>query len=97
MNRLQYRKFWYRGHTKVCNQIIVKAYDTKMDDKGVVWLRFGGLTPCKTLKLPTTLPIKCQLRLITPGSLIFFGVREIAKKIENLGFVMVLAISRNLA
>ncbi len=35
--------------------------------------------------------------VITPGSLIFFGVREIAKKIENLGFVMVLAISRNLA
>ena len=36
-------------------------------------------------------------KVITPGSLIFFGVREIAKKIENLGFVMVLAISRNLA
>jgi hypothetical protein len=35
--------------------------------------------------------------LVTPGSLIFFGVREIAKKIENPGVVMVLAISRNLA
>jgi hypothetical protein len=35
--------------------------------------------------------------IITPGSLIFFGVREIAKKIENPGVVMVLAISRNLA
>jgi hypothetical protein len=34
---------------------------------------------------------------ITPGSLIFFGVREIAKKTRNLGVVMVLAISRNLA
>ncbi|MFN9178587.1 MAG: addiction module component [Dolichospermum sp.] len=60
------RKFWYRGHTKVCNQIIVKAFDTKLDNKGVVWLRFGGLTKGKNLKLPTTLPteVKCQLRLI---------------------------------
>ncbi|AFW96709.1 IS607 family transposase [Anabaena sp. 90] len=60
------RKFWYRGHTKVCNQIILRAFDTKLDSKGLVWLRFGGLTPCKTLKLPTTLPteVKCQLRLI---------------------------------
>ncbi|MDB9467125.1 addiction module component, partial [Dolichospermum circinale CS-1225] len=60
------RKFWYRGHTKVCNQIIVKAFDTKLDNKGVVWLRFGGLTKGKNLKLPTTLAteVKCQLRLI---------------------------------
>ncbi|MEA5531992.1 addiction module component, partial [Dolichospermum sp. UHCC 0684] len=60
------RKFWDRGNTKVCNQIILRAFDTKLDSKGVVWLRFGGLTPCKTLKLPTTLPteVKCQLRLI---------------------------------
>jgi hypothetical protein len=35
--------------------------------------------------------------LITPGSLIFFGVREIAKKTRNPGVVMVLAISQNLA
>ncbi|WP_035368317.1 hypothetical protein, partial [Dolichospermum circinale] len=64
------RKFWYRGHTKVCNQIIVKAFDTKLDNKGVVWLRFGGLTKGKTLKLPTTLPteVKCQLRLIKRNS-----------------------------
>jgi class 3 adenylate cyclase len=35
--------------------------------------------------------------VITPGSLIFFGVREIAKKTRNPGVVMVLASSRNLA
>jgi transposase len=60
------RKYWYRGHTKVCNQIILKAYDTKFDDNNVVWLRFGGLEKGKTLKLPTTLltEVKCQLRLI---------------------------------
>jgi len=60
------RKFWYRGHTKVNNQIILRAFDTKTDSKGVVWLRFGGLEKGKTLKLPTTLPdeVKCQLRLI---------------------------------
>jgi hypothetical protein len=60
------RKFWYRGHTKVGNQIILRVFDTKLDNKGVVWLRFGGLTRGKTLKLPTTLPteVKCQLRLI---------------------------------
>jgi hypothetical protein len=38
-----------------------------------------------------------NLMMMTPGSLIFFGVREIAKKTRNLGVVMVLAISRNLA
>ncbi len=60
------RKFWYRGHTKVNNQIILRAYDTKTDENGVVWLRFGGLEKGKTLKLPTTLTdeVKCQLRLI---------------------------------
>lgn len=60
------RKFWYRGHTKVSNQIILRAFDTQTDVGGVVWLRFGGLTKGKMLKLPTTLPmeITCQLRLI---------------------------------
>lgn len=60
------RKFWYRGNTKVSNQIILKAYDTKFNGNNVVWLRFGGLEKGKTLKLPTTLPteVKCQLRLI---------------------------------
>ncbi len=60
------RKFWYRGHTKVCNQIILKAFDTQFDGSNVVWLRFGGLEKGKALKLPTTLPteVKCQLRLI---------------------------------
>jgi hypothetical protein len=64
------RKFWYRGHTKVSNQIILKAYDTKFDGNNVVWLRFGGLEKGKTLKLPTTLPteVKCQLRLIKRNS-----------------------------
>jgi len=38
-----------------------------------------------------------ELQITAPGSLIFFGVREIAKKTRNLGVVMVLAISRNLA
>ncbi|MBW4668472.1 MAG: transposase [Cyanomargarita calcarea GSE-NOS-MK-12-04C] len=60
------RKYWYRGHTKVCNQIILRAFDTKLDRNNVVWLRFGGLEKGRTLKLPTTLPstVKCQLRLI---------------------------------
>lgn len=60
------RKFWYRGHTKVSNQIILKAYDTKFDGNNIIWLKFGGLEKGKTLKLPTTLPtdVKCQLRLI---------------------------------
>ncbi|WP_246162825.1 hypothetical protein [Brasilonema sennae] len=59
-------KFWYRGHTKVSNQIILKAFDTQIDSGNVVWLRFGGLKNGKTLKIPTTLPytVKCQLRLI---------------------------------
>jgi transposase len=60
------RKFWYRGHTKVSNQIVIKAYDTRIDGNNVIWLRFGGLEKGKTLKLPTTLvtEVKCQLRLI---------------------------------
>lgn len=60
------RKCWYRGHTKVNNQIILRAFNTKKDINGVVWLRFGGLEKGKTLKLPTTLidEVKCQLRLI---------------------------------
>lgn len=60
------REYWYRGHTKVSNQIILRAYDTKFDGNNIVWLRFGGLEKGKTIKLPTTLPneIKCQLRLI---------------------------------
>jgi transposase len=60
------RNFWYRGHTKVNNQIILKAFDTQIDSRNVVWLRFGGLKNGKTLKLPTTLPqtVKCQIRLI---------------------------------
>ena len=60
------RKFWYRGHTKVANQIILRAFDTQIDSNKVVWLRFGGLTKGKMLKLPTTLPneVTCQLRLI---------------------------------
>ncbi|MBD2603107.1 addiction module component [Scytonema hofmannii FACHB-248] len=60
------RRFWYRGHTKVANQIVLKAFDTQTDSRDVVWLKFGGLVNGKTLKLPTTLPhkVKCQLRLI---------------------------------
>lgn len=60
------RKYWYRGHTKVADQILLKAYDTQTNENGVLWLRFGGLEKGKTLKLPTTLSsdIKCQLRLI---------------------------------
>ena len=63
------RKFWYRGHTKVSNQIVLRAFDTQTDSNGVVWLRFGGLIKGKMLKLPTTLPHKvtCQLRLIKRG------------------------------
>ena len=85
------RKFWDRGHTKVSNQIILRAFDTLLggspeasfsgeaspeniapqqtDSSGVVWLRFGGLTKGKMLKLPTTLPceVTCQLRLIKRG------------------------------
>lgn len=60
------RKYWYRGHTKVSNQIILRAFDTKKDANGLVWLRFGGLVKGKTIKIPTTLKseITCQLRLI---------------------------------
>ena len=60
------RTFYYRGHTKVSNQIVVKQYDCQIDKNGVVWIRFGGLTPGKTLKIPTTLKseITSQIRLI---------------------------------
>ncbi len=60
------RTFYYRGRTKVSNQIVVKEYDCKTDNKGIVWIKFGGLTPGKTLKIPTTLKaeITGQIRLI---------------------------------
>ena len=60
------RSFYHRGRTKVSNQIVVKQYDCQTDKKGIIWIRFGGLTPGKTLKIPTTLnsEIKGQIRLI---------------------------------
>jgi len=60
------RKYWHRGHTRVNNQIILRAFDTQFDENGVVWLRFGGLEKGKAIKVPTTLPheVTCQLRLI---------------------------------
>jgi transposase len=60
------RKFWYRGHTQVNNQIVLKAYDCQKDSKGIVWLRFGGLNKGNPIKIPTTLPdiITGQIRLI---------------------------------
>lgn len=59
------RLFYQRGHTKVSNQIVVKAYDCQTDARGVVWIRLGGLVAGRTLKLPTTLKaeIKGQFRL----------------------------------
>jgi transposase len=60
------RSCWVRGHTQVANQIVVKQYDCLTDKNGVVWIKFGGLTKGKPLKIPTTLPaeIKGQIRLI---------------------------------
>ena len=60
------RSCWARGHTRVANQIVIKQYDCLTDKNGVVWLKFGGLTKGKPLKIPTTLPleIKGQIRLI---------------------------------
>ncbi len=60
------RKFWYRGHTKVANQIVVKAYDCQTDEGGVVWVQFGGLKKGKVLRIPTTLKseITGQFKLI---------------------------------
>lgn len=60
------RKYWYRGHTAVSNQIVIKAFDCQEDSKGRVWLRFGTLDSKRPLRLPTTIPfpVKCQLRLI---------------------------------
>jgi len=50
------RSCWFRGHTHVSNQIVVKQYDCLTDKNGVVWIKFGGLTKGKPLKIPTTLP-----------------------------------------
>lgn len=70
MLRKLVRLFHQRGHTKVSNQIVIKAYDCQTDARGVVWIRFGGLVSGKTLKLPTTLKgeIKGQFRLINCSS-----------------------------
>ena len=60
------RKFWYRGHTKVANQIVVKEYNCQTDSSGVVWVQFGGLKKGKVLRIPTTLlaEITGQFKLI---------------------------------
>ncbi len=60
------RSFWYRGHTKVANQIVVKDYNCQTDCKGVVWLQFSGLKKGKVLRIPTTLKteIAGQFKLI---------------------------------
>jgi len=60
------RKFWYRGHTHVANQIVVKEYNCQTDSNGVVWVQFSGLKKGKTLRIPTTLKaeITGQFRLI---------------------------------
>lgn len=60
------RKFWHRGHSQVEHQIVIKQYDCFTDKNGIIWLKFGGLTKGKPLKIPTTLPseIKGQIRLI---------------------------------
>ena len=50
------RSCWTRGHTRVANQIVIKQYDCLTDKNGVVWIKFGGLTKGKPLKIPTTLP-----------------------------------------
>jgi hypothetical protein len=33
-------KYWHRGHTKVDNQIILRAFDTQIDKNGVEWFGF---------------------------------------------------------
>jgi hypothetical protein len=60
------RKNYHRGRTRVSNQIVIKVYDCKKDDNGIVWLRFGGLEKGNPIKIPTTLPeeISGQIRLI---------------------------------
>jgi len=60
------RKFWYRGHTHVANQIVVKEYNCQTDSNGVVWIQFSGLKKGKALRIPTTLKgeITGQFRLI---------------------------------
>ncbi len=64
------RKFWYRGHTHVANQIVVKEYNCQADSKGVVWLQFSGIKKGKVLRIPTTLSVEItgQLRLIKRNS-----------------------------
>ena len=101
------RRFWYRGHTKVSNQIILRAFDTQADPNRVVWLRFGGLIKGKMLKLPTTLPheLTCQLRLIKRGGRweIHYttDIKKAEKKTEGLvigvdrGYTEVYATSSN--
>ncbi len=60
------RKFWYRGHTRVANQIVVKEYNYQTDSNGVVWVQFSGFKKGKVLRIPTTLKaeITGQFRLI---------------------------------
>jgi len=64
------RKFWYRGHTHVANQIVIKEYNCQTDSNGVVWVQFNGLKKegkkSNPLRIPTTLKaeITGQLRLI---------------------------------
>lgn len=60
------RKFWYRGHTQVANQIVVKEYNCQTDSRGVVWIQFSGLQKGRVLRIPTTLKseITGQFRLI---------------------------------
>jgi len=64
------RKFWYRGHTHVDNQIVVKEYNCQTDSNGVVWIQFNGLKKegkkSNPLRIPTTLKteITGQFRLI---------------------------------
>lgn len=58
------RKFWYRGHTNVNNQIVVKKYNCQTDKNGIVWIQFAGSKKGKVLRIPTTLKqeITCQSR-----------------------------------
>ena len=44
------RSCWFRGHTHVSNQIVIKQYDCLTDKNGIVWLKFGGLTIMKAIK-----------------------------------------------
>ncbi|MDF5712893.1 MAG: addiction module component [Rhizonema sp. NSF051] len=64
------RKFWYRGHTHVNNQIVVREYNCQTDINGIVWIQFAGLKKGKVLRIPTTLKqeITGQFRLIKRSS-----------------------------